>query len=273
MKKYFVMIGNVIGFSIILQVCAIIIGKIWWNENIIPKKFAQDNIIMTSVLTFSLTILCSGILYKLQGRDLLKTVNLSKMKMKDFIITTSIGILMGIFTCCLCNISIVVEKLPVFQEYLYSSVNVYSNIVVFVIMFALMFGLEEIVFRGIFFNEFRQNTSLTIAVILGTAVYGLINFASLGTAVGIYAIIAGVFYTLAYVYAKSMYAPILLQITSMYVITFFIKSGLWLKLRELSDIVIISFVLVLGIAIVFLYYVLYLNYENKRMKRASVLSA
>ena len=54
MKKYFVMIGNVIGFSIILQVCAIIIGKIWWNENIIPKKFAQDNIIMTSVLTFSL---------------------------------------------------------------------------------------------------------------------------------------------------------------------------------------------------------------------------
>ena len=70
-----------------------------------------------------------------------------------------------------------------------------------------------------------------------------------------------------------MYAPILLQITSMYVITFFIKSGLWLKLRELSDIVIISFVLVLGIAIVFLYYVLYLNYENKRMKRASVLSA
>lgn len=67
---------------------------------------------------------------------------------------------------------------------------------------------EEILLRGLVFNELRKNMNLTLAIILQALIFGIYHMNMLQ---GIYASILGVFLGLIYVWTKSIYAPIIVH--------------------------------------------------------------
>lgn len=67
---------------------------------------------------------------------------------------------------------------------------------------------EEILMRGIIFNELRRNMNLVLALILQALIFGIYHGNLLQ---GIYASILGLFLGLAYAWTKSIFAPILIH--------------------------------------------------------------
>ncbi len=270
MKKYILMFVNVIVYLAILQLFTVIVSRLWWSGKIIPMDIAMKNYIFIFLIVFSLTILAIGIIYKFRGKNLIKVCNFNKISAKNFGLTLAIGVLMGIFTSCVCNTSFISKNIPIFKDYLFGSVNGSSSFIVFLIVIAVMFSCEEIIFRGIIFNEFLPNVPLAVAVILSTAVYGIINILTIHVAVGMYALVAALFFTLAYIFANSMFAPMILQIASIYVIAIVIKTGSWDKVKELGDGVLISVVALTIISMMSIYYIMYKSYKNNNKTKKAI---
>jgi hypothetical protein len=91
------------------------------------------------------------------------------------------------------------------------------------------------------------------AIIIATAVYGVINGCLYGVAIGVYASVAALFYNAAYVYMRSLWASITLQVASIYVIAIVINTGLWSTLRGWGDGVLTGIVVLSVLAILILY--------------------
>lgn len=130
-------------------------------------------------------------------------------------------------------------------------------------MVAVTYAMEEMIFRGVIFNEIRNSISLYPAIIVSALLYGFINVFTMGIAIGAYAAIAALLYTLAYVFARSILASITLQVTSIYVIAISIKTGLWVQLKRVDDTYLYIGVIVLLLAVLGAYRYLYIRSRIK----------
>ncbi|MCX8128635.1 MAG: CPBP family intramembrane metalloprotease [Clostridia bacterium] len=258
MKKYFSIAGYVIFYLFIVFAFSLGVQKIWFS-GILPKAVYERNYDLISFISFVLVLAVFVLVFKLRGKNLIKTCNFSKLSIKNFLQVFAAGILMGVFTCFLCNTSFVVENVPVFEQFLTFQVNGYTSFIIFIPMIAITFAFEEIIFRGTIFNEIRSGVPVYPSILITTAIYGLINTYTMGAAIGLYASIAALLYNLAYVYMRSIFAPIVLQISSIWVIAITIKTGVWYKLRDQGDAFLAIILAVILVLILAIYYFIYMD--------------
>jgi len=103
--------------------------------------------------------------------------------------------------------------------------------------------------------------SLYKALVCAALIYGLINTGLLGFEVGIFAFTAVIFYTLAYVYLRSLWASIIIQITTMFTLSLLKYHHLWTWLKKSGDPVVAPILVIAVAALLTLYYFMYKNYK------------
>jgi len=271
MKKYLSITGFVALYLLIVYEFSDVIANLWFS-GVLPKNFADRNYDLISLIGFLLVLMAYALILKLRKKSLIKICNFSKLSAKNFISIAIIGALMGGFTCCFCNIGFI-HKNTIFEQYLNYQANGSRYFVTFLIIIAITFAFEEMIFRGTIFNEIRNGgVSLYKAIIISTAIYGILNGVTMGYAIGTYAFVAALFYTLAYVYMGSLFASITLQIASIYVIYIFMKMGIWQWLGSLGDVALAIFTIVIMAVIGIFYYFMFNSYKKSSAGKQTSIS-
>ena len=229
MKKYLVMILRILLF---LSIAAIVFWsmftlcfKVLIKNSIVGPLFQNYGFIVQDI-TFLLIVVIFAVIFKITKESLVKTCNFAKINLKNLFLILFIGIFMAVFTLSFVYINYVMVKFPALSNYVDSfSKMPYSNLLIFIGMVPAFF-CEEIIFRGVIYNELRKGMSVTLAVIIGALIYGYTNILlNMDWTVGVYAIFAGISYTLVYVWTRSLWGNILVQIISFEAITIPLKSS------------------------------------------------
>lgn len=259
MKKYLSMAGFVILYLILLYGLSDIAGRLWWNSGLLPQDFLKGNYDLVTLIGFVFTLTAFGLILKLRKKSLWKAVFLNKLAPKSFLAVLAAGLLLGCITSCVVNTGFVQDKLPIYGMFLNYQFQGIGSFPVFLLIVAVMYAGEEMIFRGVIYSEFLGGVSVNKAMLLSVAVYGLINIFMIHPAVGLYAAVAAFFYSMANIFTNSLFSSITLQIASIYVIAVSWKTGIWGWIGGLGDGVLTAVILVAAIAIIAIYYYLYKN--------------
>lgn len=261
MKKYLKITGFVALFLAIFVIFTYAGIKLWFNPALVPKKISWSEYNICNTIAFAAILLVYALIYKLRGKNLIKIMDLRIMSFKNWILAGLTGILMGIFTCSICNTGFI-KSLKVFDNYVNSIVNGNSTAITFVVVITVTFAMEEMIFRGTIFNEIRSGVQLKVAILLGTLLYGVFNAVFVGYYIGIYASFAALFFTLGYIFLRSLWASITMQILSVYVMYFFVKSRIWEWFGKRGDAFLMISTFVSVVSILIIYYAMYKSYKN-----------
>jgi len=272
MKKYLSISAFVILYLGIVYILGNVTRNLWF-KGWVPASFANQNYILNVLIAFILVMLVYALIFKLRKKSFIKTCNFSKLSLRDFVTVLVIGVLLGILTSCLCNTSFISKNVPSLEQYLYVQLNGISSFAFFLIVIALIYACEEMIFRGAVFNEVKSGVSLYKAIAISVAVYVIINAITEGVYVAMIACFGALFYNLAYVYMRSLFASIVIQISSIYVIMTFIKTGIWQKLRNLDDIVLFIIMAVILGVIVIIYHSLYCQFNKLNKEKQATITA
>ncbi len=272
MKKYLSITGYVVFYLAAVFAISIAVGKVWLG-GWLPKSLTDRNYDLVVFISFVLVLSLFAIVFKARNKSLFKTCNFSRLGTGNFMLVLAGGILMGAFTCCICNTSFVIKNIPIFEQSLTYQLNGYQSFWVFLPMIAVTFSMEEMIFRGTIFNEIRSGVPVYLAVLITTAVYGLINTYSMGIAVGIYASVAALLYNLAYVYLRSILASMILQSASIWVIASALRTGLWFRLGESGDGWMMAAAAVFMLSIIILYRFIYTAGKTREAVRGASVTA
>lgn len=260
MKKYLILTLNILLYVVILAAVVMGVAIFWWNH--IKTGFLGKNYNICNFLEFFLVVVVYGLIFRLRKMNLIKVCNFSPLSVKNFIIITVAGICMAIFTSGVCSANFIIHKFPALRDYIFMIESGNSNLWFFFINVFFIFIGEEMIFRGVLFNEFRGVVPLYWAVFLSTAVYGVLNCYTQGPVVGVYAYIGAVFYTLAYIYLRSIWGSITVQASSMFAISLIKRYVTWKLVNSWGDLVLAVIIIVSMAAILATYYLMYVNYKK-----------
>ena len=167
----------------------------------------QENLYSWSIVFVILALLLYYLCTRYKENNIFKKCRFSKINKYQLLysILTSI---------CLVIISFSIVILLKNITNSYSSVLATNKIILKSysgIFYIILFGpiIEEIVFRGLIFNEMKSHLSLTASIVLQGVVFGLYHANIVHS---IYATIAGIFYAMVYNYTASIIASILCHI-------------------------------------------------------------
>jgi membrane protease YdiL (CAAX protease family) len=219
------------------------------------------------IAAFILITVIYAVVFKLFKQSLLKTCGFGPINWLNIVFICIIGLFMAVFTISFIAVSSVGRTFPGLSKYVQELVIMpYSQWIIFVQMVVTVI-FEEIIFRGVIFNELRNNMSMTFAVIIAAAIYGSVNVVlNADWAVGVYAIFAGITYTLVYVWTKSLWGSILVQIVSFEAIVVPLKSGLQTVVTRSSDLILALYTVVGVIGMAAGYYLLWKRTVARTLK-------
>ncbi|HEX3045919.1 MAG TPA: type II CAAX endopeptidase family protein [Bacillota bacterium] len=271
MKKFLRIAGFVILYHLIIIGACNLVVMGWLT--FIPKDFAYRNFVIADCLGFLLTLLIYGLIFKFRKKSLIKTMNFRRLSFKNFLIVLTVGILMGVFTCLVCNTPPVLKNMPVFENYLKNLMDYATSFPLFLLVVGICFAFEEMIFRGAIMGEIRTGAALYPTIFISVALYGLMNCFMMGWLIGIYAVVASLFYTLGYVWQRSLWASITFQVASIYVIATFRKTGIFKWLSTLNGAVLFSAIIVVAVIIAIFYYNMYKNFQKPGVAENATVSA
>ncbi|MCX7709762.1 MAG: CPBP family intramembrane metalloprotease [Clostridia bacterium] len=165
-----------------------------------------DLILLIAVVSAALIFM---LIFKLKKENLIKLCNFSKVGMRDIGLLTIVGVSASFILNIVLSSLQGLEALKKFfeaHEKVTSSLLAGNNIVFTVFVVSIAAPLfEEVLFRGMVFNEFRKSVPVTWAILLQGAVFGLYHMNVLQ---GVYASVLGILFALLYIWTKSLWAPI-----------------------------------------------------------------
>ncbi|GAE90714.1 CPBP family intramembrane glutamic endopeptidase [Acetivibrio straminisolvens] len=213
MKKYLKMAGWIALYLVILY--AIINGVKWFVFNVCSLNKTLNDFLWNNRTLFGFTISVITIciyygIFKLRGKNLFKVCGFEKMGIKDVFGITMMGISMSIFTTSFTSISFIGSTFPQFEDYMKGFFETKGSLPLLVVMLMVLPMFEEIIFRGIIFNELRDNMPLVAAIVIQAAIYGILQFSPV---LGTYAAIGSMIYVLPYIWTRSLFGSILVQDT------------------------------------------------------------
>lgn len=273
--KYLKMVGNVVlyfGSLILANILSIILTRFLITSKIISGnslEWLRNNQGVLSLVTVLFAMCFYLIIFKLKKKSLKEFCEIKPISSRNVIMLFGIGLSMSIFTTALTSTAYVLEKLPDIDKTVNFFMGSGNVIAAFLSAVLIMPAFEEIVFRGLIFNEFKNNIALPIAFILSNLLYALVQ-PSLATMV--FGFIGGILFTLSFIWIKSLWAPIILQTGSCFFMMLFRRLGVYLVFRELSSIVIAVLVLAAAIAIAYLMLSFRKDFKNnaKETKNLSI---
>lgn len=217
MKKYLKMIGNILLYSVIylvLQVCTsfiIMIVDIIKYRNI--KTLAQivNMVYEKTYILLIVSIVISLFIYYLilrkKDKNLWQRCGFRKVSLKNSVLI----IIMALSTTFIAS-SFIYNTKNIFTDYSSISENMVKGMqsipgIISVVIIAPIF--EEILFRGLIFNELRKNMNIVASIIIQALLFGLFHG---NLAQGIYAAILGAIAAIIYVWTKSIVSNMTLHI-------------------------------------------------------------
>ena len=151
---------------------------------------------------------------------------------------------------------------PIGSNTIKTMLQSYSGIFMLVVLTPI---LEEIVFRGLIFNEMKKHLGLITSIILQATVFALYH-RSISKI--IYTFFAGIFFALVYNYTSSILASILCHISYNFLTTFFVPKILTylFKLAYFNQNIIPIMITIICIAITMLVFSLIKLKKHSRMR-------
>lgn len=268
MKKYLKMLGNIVLYlgSVYLMltimslfVNALISMKIIGGE---LYKWIYTNQSVLMIPALAIVMLLYLLIFKLKKKSLTEFCEIRKISVKSFALLFTIGISMGIFTTAFTSMSFVLEKFPELD----STINFFmgsGSIIIGILTSVLIIpAFEEVLFRGLIFNELRKNIALPIAFLIQNLIYAIIqpNIMSI-----IFGFIGGFIFSLAYLWVRSLWAPIILQTSSCFFMLAFRRLGVHQVFRGLGDIAII--IAIIASAFIITYIMFGFREDNKKLSQ------
>ena len=218
-----------------------------------------------NIFSIVFTIIVLGLYYfwsKNREDNIFKRSQFNKINIYQLLYSVLIGIsinLINIFICIL-----LIEKFTINLEgsnTLKMMSQSYSGIFAVVILGPI---LEEIVFRGLIFNEMKKQLGLITSVFLQAAVFALYhgNISKI-----IYTFFAGIFFALVYNYTSSILASILCHTSSNFLTIFFVSKILMhlFKLKHFNENIIPITITIICIAIIMLVFSLIKLKKHSKM--------
>lgn len=199
-----------LGIYLIVQVLVISLCGIINFNNIQSadefNDFINSYVYLLTGISAIFTLIIYTIVLKIKKRNLIKICKFNKIEIKDVICTTLISLGIATLSCSL--VSILKDKFEYnVGENLSNSNNIFFTLFITIIVLPIF---EEILFRGLIFNELRSKYNVVAAVIIQGLIFGVMH----GNVIqGIYTVILGIILALIYIWTNSIYACIIGHIT------------------------------------------------------------
>lgn len=217
MKKYLKMICNLllyVGTYFIVIKSLVAFGKGYiLNKPYIGPWLNSNSLIVTVTSDLIQFAIFYFIFKKFKGKNLLEHVRLTqRISKKNIMIISVIGIASGFFTSSVIKLPVVTEKysdLVGIMRYMFVDGGSLGIFLLFLIVGSVF---KEILFRGLIFNEFKENLPVALAIVLQGLMYGLMFF-SINLPLVFYGFFGAVLFALLFIWVKSLWASVIAQAT------------------------------------------------------------
>lgn len=213
MKRYLKMIGNIVLYLAIYiaisTIVSFILGSVFKNTD--AMNWIIDNMSIVTIATNIPTVLVYMLLCKIKKQDFTEKCKLYGFNYKYIYIMVLIGISLGAFSVSFLKINGIGEAFPLLARLLGVIVSGKNLIIVLLGTVTMGTVLEEVLFRGLVFDELKKNMNIVLAITLQGLIFGALT---LNIPVMLYAGIGGMIFGLVYIIFDSMWAGILTHIIS-----------------------------------------------------------
>jgi len=274
MKKYLKMIGNIIlylGSMYFTSFIVVLAIRILINLGVMNKadsRWMFENSGMGLLIIALLTIPLYLLIFKLKRKSFIDFCEIKPINLRNSILLLAIALCMGVFTTSLTSLPLVLEKFPEANNMIDVFMGKGSFILGLLSSVLIVPAFEEILFRGLIFNELKKNMALPIAFLIQGTIYALSQPNLIAI---IFGFIGGSIFTLSYIWVKSLWAPIILQTSSCFFMMIFRRLGVHQMFRSCGEIPMIIFILVATLGITYImilirkdYKVLETKYNNNQ---------
>lgn len=216
MKKYLKMTRNVVFFgglyyllvnlSSILYVIGYMITNKTKNADEVQKSLMSNGYIVTTVAA----VIALGIFFlvlRKKEQNLWQRCSFKKINGSAIGKITLLAISITMFSCSV--VYLTASKFESYNKVNESLSSAHGSILAMISVVILMPMFEEILFRGLIFNELRKNVNIVVAIILQALIFAVFHGNILQ---GIYTFILGIILSLLYMWTKSLWANILCHI-------------------------------------------------------------
>lgn len=222
MKKYLKMIGNILMYGGIYLFINIVITIIFMIGTVILNldKLENPEFIQEAALAHTqLVLIISGIVSIGIYALILMAKKKNIIKYCNFSFPGGINIVVLIFgAISLTTLSTIIMDLTDFYKYFPDTMKMIGELVTegnfitsLLTVGILVPIIEEILFRGLIFNELRKNINIWAAIILQALIFGVFHMNLLQ---GFVTFFIGIVMGLVYVWVKSIWAPIIIHMVN-----------------------------------------------------------
>jgi membrane protease YdiL (CAAX protease family) len=228
-KKYLKMAGNILlyggiyfGFQIFVMVVFMIVFGI--NEAIkaqdvtqsfnfsdaAANAFFDQNLNIIMLVSEFISLLTFMLIFYAKKQNLFKYCGFFKLSLKNAALIVVMASGMGMFIDGILTALPIDKWFPEYSELMDSLMGGGQDFSIILLSVGILGPIfEEILFRGLVFNELRKVKGLVFSVIVQAILFGVFHMNWLQ---GIYAFLLGIILGLVYVWTRSIWAPIIAHI-------------------------------------------------------------
>lgn len=235
---------------IVLMIAYYIIYRIHdvlWNTVEGYEAFMQGNGNIFVAVYCSLAVAALALIFKKLRGNIAKEWCIRPISVRNVLLITIIAAGISVFTTCLTSIRIVKEMFPVFEEYMNAFMNDMPSLGLQVLCILLIPFLEEVLFRGIIFHQVSQKVNWVWGMVLSIGIYACLQG---NLWIGLYAILGSIVYTLCFIWTKSLWGAVLVQVISAIFMLVIRRTTLVHLFAALSDGVLMVLCVAGGVSVV-----------------------
>lgn len=214
MKTYLKLIWTILKYSLTYLVFQIIVGVIT-TIFIIAKfgttsaqKIYNENIFLITLIAAIISLLVYSIFLKRRGEGLIQRCEFRKVSFKNTALILLCAV--GFSSLTLGFIQLISDKFNSYNDVSNTIVTGTNSIIGILCVVVLLPMFEEILFRGLIFNELKSKLNVTASIIVQAIIFGVFH----GNIVqGIYAFVLGLALASVYVWTKSIWANIFFHVS------------------------------------------------------------
>lgn len=211
MNRYLKMTGNVLLYIGIWFINLKIFGHLVDRAFNSPYKDLMDVLFnqwnFGVIIFFVVPVLINLLIFKIRKGNIIEFCRFKAMTFKETIIVLLVTIAGIIFTLHLINTSFFLKYLPEFDNYVKDAIkgNLFAT---FLMAGILLPTCEEILFRGLIFNEMRKCLPVVVVLFLHTLIY--MPFQPTAS-IAVYAYLNFTIYALVFILTDSLWSSIMFE--------------------------------------------------------------
>ncbi|WP_139488498.1 CPBP family intramembrane glutamic endopeptidase [Brevibacillus dissolubilis] len=216
-KKYALLLGNILLYIGTLFIVMNVHNLLFLGTDYL--EFHKRNITLYTSMMFTISTLCYVLIFRIKAKrqkdpsiSLVNTLQVKKLSGSNVLLLVGMGIAGCLFSIGLIDIDLTGQMFPSLLQMVKDFSR--SDVFLFVLIGGgmIMPSFEEILFRGIIFNELRKHVPVVGAVLLQAFGYALLQPS---TIISVISFFSGIIYCIIYLRIGSILAPITVQITAM----------------------------------------------------------